>query len=697
MPSSANFSARARVAGLFNGDASRDGPDADLAELPSPTQRANRRKLLVFLGVFVLAGAASLIYTFARPAEFRTSARVQINPGSVQVESIRPIGGSQGTDAPRPFLTELQVLTSRPVVEAATTRLAPVFEGKISALGSDPVSSLQSSLTASPAGGTDVVELAATGADAGLVAALVNEVIATYKEQLERAYRDTSGEALVQIDDELTKLATRVAAKRKAVDDFSARHNVVSLEREENQVLSRVRGAGTALNNANEKLAAAEGKLRSLEEAAAQGKSVVRARDNPTLANLEQRASQIREELREMERSYTPEYLAMDTRVRAQRARLAELDQQIATQRQVSQQATLADAQEEVASARETASRIQQQMAGDRGSVQAFSARFNEYKALREELTQLESLYRDTTQRKAKLEAGERARRPTVKVVEAASIPREPWRPLYMRDAGISIAGSFLLALLAMWVVEIFNRHDPQPTILVPQATAYPIGGGGYVGQLGAPRGGQPALAGIATPVLASGPSGLLTAEPALPRELAASDIGAVLAAATPEVRLAALLLLSGVSAEDLLALHWYDIDLARQELRVGGSAPRTVALPDPAMTLLKQRSPLPGARLLTPHGATSLTLEDLTADLLCAAHDAGIEDPAEVTPAALRHTYIAFLARQGIRLADLIKLVGRLPPEQVAVYSSYAPPGKRLGLDEVNRVIDGVGEAGAG
>ena len=98
MPSSANYSARARISGSFGDDGSRDSPDSDLTELPSPTQRANRRKLLVFLGVFVLAGAASLIYTFARPAEYRTSARVQINPGSVQVESIRPIGGTQGTD-----------------------------------------------------------------------------------------------------------------------------------------------------------------------------------------------------------------------------------------------------------------------------------------------------------------------------------------------------------------------------------------------------------------------------------------------------------------------------------------------------------------------------------------------------------------------------------------------------------------------
>ena len=554
------------------------------------------------------------------------------------------------------------------------------------------MSALQSSLTASPAGGTDVVELAATGADAGLVAALVNEVIATYKEQLERAFRDTSGEALAQIDDELTKLAARVAAKRRAVDDFAARHNVVSLEREENQVLSRVRGAGTALNNANEKLAAAEGKLRSLEEAAAQGKSVVRARDNPTLANLEQRASQIREELRELERSYTPEYLAMDARVRAQRARLAELEQQIASQRQLSQQSSLAEAQEEVSSAQETVNRVRQQIAGDRGSVQAFSARFNEYKALREELTQLESLYRDTTQRKARLEAGERARRPSVKVVEAASIPQEPWRPLYLRDAGISVGGSFLLALLVMWLVELFNRHDPQPTILVPQATAYPIGGGGYIGQLGAPRGGPPALAGVATPALPAGPSGLLTAQPMLPRELEPAEIGRLLAAATAEARLAALLLLNGLTAEELLALNGDDIDLARREIRLGGVSPRTIALPEPTAALLARLSPTPGAPLLARHGTARPTPEDLTSDLLCAAHDGGIENPAEVTPAALRHTYLAFLARQGIRLADLVKLVGRLPPEQVAVYGRYAPPGERLALDQVNRVIQGIG-----
>lgn len=616
----------------------------------------------MFLGTFLLAGAVGLFHTFSRAPEYRASARIHVNPGLVQVEAARPDGGSRAADAPRTFLTELQVLTSRPILEAAIERLGARFPTEVA---------LQTTLTANAAEGTDVVELTAMGRDPALVAALVNEVIAAYREQLEQAHRATSGEALAQIDEELARLAARVAARRKTVEDFGARHNVVSLEREENQVLARVKGLGTALNNANEKLAAAEGRLHSLEQSAAQGKPVVRARDNPTLANLEQRASQIREELGELERSYTPQYLALDSKVRAQRTRLTELERQIAAQRQLSQQASLAEAEEEVAGLRETVGRIRKQLADERGTVQLFSARFNEYRALREELTQLESLYRDSTQRKARLEAGERARRPSVKVLETASVPREPWRPLYVRDAGISVAGAFLLALLLMWVVELFNRQEPQPTILVPRPLAHLAEA--YGGQLGAPPG----------PYLPAGSQGLLTAEQAVPRELAASEIRALLAAATPEARLAALLVLGGVSPEELAALEANDIDLARRELHLRGESPRTLAMLEPACAMLERLSWAPGI------------FADLASHLLYAAHDAGLERPAEVTPAALRHTYVAFLARQGLRLADLVKLVGRLSAGQVDLYSRYAPAGRRLTLSEINAVIDGIGPAG--
>ena len=60
--------------------------------VPSPTARANRRRLLVFLGVFVAVAAVGLGYTFLRPAEYRATARVQITPAGEagRVEPARP-------------------------------------------------------------------------------------------------------------------------------------------------------------------------------------------------------------------------------------------------------------------------------------------------------------------------------------------------------------------------------------------------------------------------------------------------------------------------------------------------------------------------------------------------------------------------------------------------------------------------------
>jgi chromosome segregation ATPase len=94
-----------------------------------------------------------------------------------------------------------------------------------------------------------------------------------------------------------------------------------------------MQGLAAAQKDANKRLTEAEGRVESLRAAAASGKGIVRAKDNPTLAALEARASQIREELREMSRRYTPDYLDMDPQARALRARLAELEEQITAQR----------------------------------------------------------------------------------------------------------------------------------------------------------------------------------------------------------------------------------------------------------------------------------------------------------------------------------------------------------------------------
>ena len=96
-------------------------------------------------------------------------------------------------------------------------------------------------------------------------------------------------------------------------------------------------------------------------------------------------------------------------------------------------------------------------------------------------------------------------------------------------------------------------------------------------------------------------------------------------------------------------------------------------------------------------HQGRAVTRDSVNAQLLCAAHDAGVERANEVTADSIRHTYLAFLVRQGIRFADLTQLVGNLPSEVLGPYSALAPVGPRVSRATINVDLPGVSDLETG
>jgi polysaccharide biosynthesis transport protein len=648
--------------------------------------KSNRRRLHVFLATLIVALGVSLAYTWLRPPEYRASARLDITPGTGSLRSA-PTQATGADEPMRPFLTEVQVLVSRPVLEEVAQRLQSVGED-LSSLGPDPVAGMQARLQASPVADTHVVELIATGNRPALLAPIVNTVVEVYEARLADAYRASSGEAMTRADDEVNKLEQTVAARRRDVEAFRMRNNIVSLEREENDVLTRVRNLSTSLSAANDKAAAAEGRLQALTAAAQSGRPV-RSRGDAAVSGLEERVAQMHEEQRELERGFTPDYLAKDPKVVAQRAKLAELERQLVEQRAASRQTALLDAQDELASARAVAARIRADMGSSRQEVAQFTARFNEYKSLQAELEELEKAKADAVQRRAKLEASERARMPSIRILEAATTPLAPWRPLYWRDTAISTGASLVLALLAMWLVELFNRPEPQPSVVLIQP------------QPGALRYEGPQLEALGdrsaqARKLESAEPALLPRQPKFPRELGQDEVAALVRAADAGPRRAILLLLSGVDPDELFALSWRDFDSSRGTIRVGGASGREIALGVPLRELLEHSPRTDESEPLVAFDQHPATRDNIEAQILCAAHDAALEEPAQVTSACLRHTYLAYLVRQGIRFADLTRLVGPLPADVVGAYSALAPPGTRLGSGEAQLLHPALREEAA-
>jgi len=644
-----------------------------------------RRRGIVFFSVFLVCALASLAYTFARPAIYQAAARVQVTP-----QSRSPANDAAAQqDNNQAFLVEMQVFSSRPLLEKVVQRLTARGQVFASANDADTVLALQQMLSINPVGGTNVAQIEAQGAQRLLVANLVNTVIDVYREEQLRAGEVASRTLLADARDEARVMDTQVAERRKAVEAFRLRANIVSAERDENQVLARVKGLGTSLATANEREATAEGKLHAIEQAVAEGRLAQLSRDNPTVAGMEQRLSQWREQWRALERQFTPNYLAMDPDARALKMRIDSLEQQLEVERGKSQQNALAVAREELASARAASKRLQQQSSEDRQSVQTFSRSFVDFKTMQDELDGLEKQRQAAQQRLMALEASESTRKPRVQVVELATTPESAWRPLYARDAAISVVASLVLAFLAVWFVEFFNRVETVPAgpsaVIIPQPW-----GPGYPGHPAAPTARQigGALAQDAL-LLHSGPDRPLLATP-LPRELVRAEVDSLLASAAPEAQPLLACLLCGLRPVELAALRVRDLDLGARTLAVPGESPRAVVMPEGLLGLLRGEAD-PEALLFPGADGKAMRQEDIEALVTSSALDAHLAQPHEVTPETLRHTYMAYLVLQGLRFSELSRVVGRLSADALNALAALAPPTQRVPLGAVDTVLPGV------
>jgi len=640
---------------------------------------SSRRRILVFCCAFFPALAASLTYVYTRPAEYRAVARLRISPAAVVTQPTDQTDTpTVATDA-KSFLTEVQVLTSRPLLQDALERLRR--GDSLPDLGFDPVATAQRMLRAEPVEGTQVVQLSAEGREPEFVSRLVNTVAEAYRQHIVDAYKGIATNTYGEVTAEIRSLEQEVTAKRDAINAFRGRYDIVSMEHKENDVLANIEGLSQSYTDSNQRLAKAQGHLQALTNAVAAGKAVIRAKDDPTIADLEQRVSVLREQWHDLERRFTPAYLALDADARSLRARLENLDEQLKSQRAASEKAALAEANEELAAAQAAVDQLRRDMSDNQRQAQEFATHLSEYKALREDLDHIEGMHRAALDRIAKLQASELERAPRVELLEAAATSHEPWRPDYRLNAAISIVGSLALGLFAAWFADFLAGPARAPIMEVQHSWAPALLGRGPA------SGGLPALAAREVP--------RLEAPELATRELADKEIAALVAdAKDEEARLVVLLLLTGVAAQELIALRWDDIDLNAGVIHVDGDAARTILLQEPLLgALVRRRRQQPDREgtVLRDRQGERIATDEVGRLVLYAADDAGLARSHEVTPDVLRYTYLSFLLRQGIRAADVDRIVGYIPPNDLVAYMRRHSPAARRPFEQLEQVLPGL------
>lgn len=527
--------------------------------------------------MFVIACLASLAYVFSRPAVYLSSARLQFDPPQGERRNDKADNSSN-------LLNAAQTLTGRGLLGGIMQRLAA--PGSVASGAIASVDALQGMLSALPVPGTNVIELRAEGSGRELLPRIVEAWIDVYLRGNVKANEQSATAALEEMRGVVQKLQESLAIKRSEIESFRKKFDIISPERDDNQSVARLKGLNAALNDARNREANAEARLNAMRETIAAGKTVQLPGDKAIIADLERRAIDLRDRMKDLESDFTPQFLALDKGYKAMRANLARLEQQIELERQKGGQQALQVAEDELTSARQTALRLQKELAARKQEVQEFTARFAEHSALASELRRLEEAYNSRKERLKQFEMEQNAAGPKVTVLSEPSIPDRALRPDYSRDALIGVAGSGVLGLLAVWFVEFFRRSGvPQP--LPPTQPIF---------QIAITPG---AISEALTSAIGAHVPRLPETVAHLPRELSGPEVDALLAAAPPEDRPVIAALLSG-------------------------RAPPSDGQ---------------GARI------PSADLEKLIAR---AARDAGLENPAAVTTGALRQTYLAYLVRQG-------------------------------------------------
>jgi len=625
--------------------------------------RKSRRRLLVFLFTFFTCLIAGQIYNFQRTAVYRSSASL--------LTVALPSMDQPGTEADvQHVMLQRQKLLGKPLLDEVMRRLESDGSGVQNA--GLTIYQLQSMLSVEPVPETHLVELQARGEDPALLALLANTWINSYLDlrvdEIKRVTRQTTDSLRTQY----AGLEEKLKQKRKALDTFRKDNEILTLGRDENQILAKLKGLSDALNSANEEKVKAKSRLDAINAAVRDGRVVVPKQDERSLAQMEKRAQELREQLAELDRRFTRNYIALSPTLKVIPEKLQALERKIKMAVESGRSIVTNIANQEYVAARQTVTELQRQLDEHKRKATEFTTRFAEHEAQQEDLTSLEELYRGVEGRLVQIETENRQKYPQVKVVEWAFPPKDPVYPLYQRDALIVLAGAILAALLMALLVDFLSpRPKTDTTTTLTGVAMYPgvvpnsIGHSPEMNKLGSQQ----------APVLEHQQHG----------EISLQDINSFLQGADPAARWIVVLLLHGLSLEELLLISGGDFDPETRVLSVLGGSARDVVLSPQAVTYMPALDDT-FPDWLDADGQLPQK-QDLDARIKLAAVDAGLDAWDSFDTDLIRHSYIVYLIQQGIKLTELEQIIGRMSPQTLVGYRSYSPPGPGRLLSDIERV----------
>lgn len=430
----------------------RDAGAATLTSEVSDEQygRARRRVFILTTLAFVLVG---IFYTALQPAVYESTATVLMSaPTAIDEQMLE--ADRQGVAIQRRTLTGSEI----------TRTLAESFSGSYG-VDITPIE-LRRLLDVRSVPETNLLELAALASDSEILPPLVESWIEVYTSIRAREIEDRKSQTLTEVENELSGLEERLIAARDALDSYRQENEIISMDRQQNAVLSQLDGLNNAFNAAVAEEVRSKSYLETLRVSLAAGDKVVPEAARSQVAALATQLSSVRANLSELRRRYTEDYILKDPRLRELPGRLEALELALAEAYDEGSKAELANAKRAYSGSLGSVAEIQRRLDAQKQSVSDFNTMYAKHQALAEDLARLEQLNRNTQARQVQIEVSQVEKYPQVSVIDWPAPDAQKVGPNYVVLLGGTFSIAILAGIFAVWLYSFLHPRSAQPAFV---------------------------------------------------------------------------------------------------------------------------------------------------------------------------------------------------------------------------------------
>lgn len=614
--------------------------------------RLPKYRLKIFTSTFLLVLLLGLTVNFMRPAVYQSSATL-LTSAATAIDRVSKEVDLQHVAIQRQKLLSFELLTE------ALARLKKSVDLPKQAVQLN-LDDIRNMLVVEPVEETNLLSMVAEGHDPELLPLVINTWIDVYLDARAQSVENATANTKSLVSDELAALDRKVDQAAKDLDTFRKLNDISSTLREENDSAAKLAGLNKALNTANEEVVKAKAKLDAVNQAIAAGRAVVPENEQRSLSNLEKRLQELKEKLAEFDKRYTRQYLALQPSLKFIPEQIAKLESEISAKRKIGKQMVWNEASQEYYAARQVVRDIQQQLNEHKIKAAEFTTMFARHQKLIEDLTALQEIQRETRDRLVRIESKHYEKYPQVDIVERASINRQPVRPDYTIGSVVVFFTALIIAFFVVWLYEFLSRGRPQSDQMI-----FPIHN--WFATMTQPTE-QDMI-----PTRQQGHIQEQNVKQGLPyandnQTLTIEQIDELLTNADADSTLIILLLLTGLSINEIAGLTIEQFDREGGHIEITGDYPRILKPGGRVIALLTEaydKGRLWRKDELVQPG-------DFAVSLYCVALDADIGAIAENLADVLRDSYIVFLVQQGVRLNSLAAIVGHIAPLRLAGFAEY-------------------------